>query len=155
MRIATGAGTSIDEIDTEVEPQQQAEVVDTYATVDDKISNGQVEGGLAKSDEQPDPEPTFDGKWNYNKKTKGIELTGNFPSQENLKKALSDYVLNVLFVVKDRSKEDALLAREVMEANLDMLCAAFPGAAMDPLTERFTALNLHTVGEEEAEKETQ
>ena len=29
MRIATGAGTSIDEIDTEVEPQQQPEVVDT------------------------------------------------------------------------------------------------------------------------------
>ena len=60
MRIATGAGTSIDEIDTDVQPNQQetqAEVVDTYPIVDDKISNGQVEGGLAKADEQPLPEP--------------------------------------------------------------------------------------------------
>ena len=81
-------------------------------------------------------------------------MTGNFPSQDHLKKALSDYVLNVLFVVKDRSEGETLLAREVMEKNLDMLCAALPGAAMDPLTERFTALKLHTVGEE-AENETQ
>ena len=156
MRIATGAGTSIDEIDTEVRPNQQetqAEDVDNYAVVDDKIPNEQVEGGLAKAEEQPMPEP--DGKWNYNKKTKEILLTGNFPSDDYLKKALSNYVLNVLFVVKDRSVAETLLAREVMETNLDMLCTTLPDGEMDPLTERFTALKLHTVGEAQAEKKTQ
>lgn len=115
--------------------EKKAEVVDTKPA-----ANGQ-----GVEEKQPVYEPTFDGKWNFNKKTKDIVLTGNFPTDDYLKKALTDYVLDVLFVVKDRNVAETLLAREVMETNLDMFCTTLSDGEMDPLTERFTALKLHTV----------
>ena len=57
-------------------------------------------------------------------------------------------MLNVLFAKKERTDEQLLMAREVMETNLDMIASTLSGDNLDAVTARFTELKLHTIGEE-------
>ena len=124
---------------------ETGEVIDTQAEVVDS-KPAQEQNGQA----QPAPEPEFDGQWYFNDETKEIAKQGTFRDKHSMENGLRDYILNVLFKIKDRTHKERLMAREVMEANLDLITAYLSGENLDAVTARFTKLKLHTVGEGES-----
>ena len=118
---------------------ETGEVIETQAEV---VDTKPAQNGQPKQEKQSE----FDGIWDFNTKTKQIVMSGNFPDTHEKEKALLAYLLDVMFPA-DLDEAHKVRAREVMEANLDMIASTLLGKNLDAITARFTELKLHTVGE--------